>query len=111
MNVLFDTIKPRMEFTKIFMCLKMQVIVLHWQVMFRSTVDTALDCLELRKYFDVIYSNQEVKRPKPNFEMYFKIMMDMNSKPSETLILEDSHIGRQAVLDAGCHLLPIIDTL
>ena len=33
MNVLFDTIKPRMEFTKIFMCLKMQVIVLHWQVM------------------------------------------------------------------------------
>ena len=31
--------------------------------------------------------------------MYFKIMMDMNSKPSETLILEDSHIGRQAVLD------------
>ena len=29
----------------------------------------------------------------------------MNSKVSETLILEDSHIGRQAVLDAGCHLL------
>ena len=26
-NVLFDTIKPRMEFTKIFMALKMQVIV------------------------------------------------------------------------------------
>ena len=37
-------------------------------------------------------------------------MMDLNSKPNETLILEDSHIGRQAVLDAGCHLLFIIDT-
>ena len=111
MNVLFDTIKPRMEFTKIFMCLKnagYRIALASNAV--RSTVDTALDCLELRKYFDVIYSNQEVERPKPHFEMYFKIMMDMNSKPSETLILEDSHIGRQAVLDAGCHLLPIIDT-
>ena len=111
MNVLFDTIKPRMEFTKIFMALKnagYRIALASNAV--RSTVDTALDCLELRKYFDVIYSNQEVERPKPHFEMYFKIMMDMNSKPSETLILEDSHIGRQAVLDAGCHLLPIIDT-
>ena len=110
-NVLFDTIQPRMEFTKIFMCLKnagYRIALASNAV--RSTVDTALDCLELRKYFDVIYSNQEVERPKPHFEMYFKIMMDMNSKPSETLILEDSHIGRQAVLDAGCHLLPIIDT-
>ena len=111
MNVLFDTIQPRMEFTKIFMCLKnagYRLALASNAV--RSTVDTALDCLELRKYFDVIYSNQEVKKPKPHFEMYFKIMMDLNSKPNETLILEDSHIGRQAVLDAGCHLLPIIDT-
>jgi len=111
MNVLFDTIQPRMEFTKIFMCLKnagYRLALASNAV--RSTVETALDCLEIRKYFDVIYSNQEVKKPKPHFEMYFKIMMDLNSKPNETLILEDSHIGRQAVLDAGCHLLPIIDT-
>ena len=111
MNVLFDTIKPRMEFTKIFMALSnagYRLALASNAV--RSTVETALDCLELRKYFDVIYSNEDVKRPKPNFEMYFKIMMDLNSKPNETLILEDSHIGRQAVLDAGCHLLPVIDT-
>ena len=111
MNVLFDTIQPRMEFTKIFMCLRnagYRLALASNAV--RSTVETALDCLEIRKYFDVIYSNQEVKKPKPHFEMYFKIMMDLNSKPNETLILEDSHIGRQAVLDAGCHLLPIIDT-
>ena len=43
--------------------------------------------------------------------MYFKIMLDLNSKTGETLILEDSHIGRQAVLDAGCHLLFIIDIM
>ena len=71
-KVLFDTIKPRMEFTKIFMCLKnagYRIALASNAV--RATVDTAIDCLELRKYFDVIYSNQEVFRPKPNFEMYF----------------------------------------
>ena len=111
MNVLFDTIKPRMEFTKIFMALKnagYRIACASNAV--RSTVDTALDCLEITKYFDVIYSNQDVDKPKPHFEMYFKIMLALNSKPNETLILEDSHIGRQAVLDAGCHLLPVIDS-
>ena len=111
MNILFDSIKPRMEFTKIFMALKNAgyKIALASNAV-KSTVETALDCLELRKYFDVIYSNQDVDKPKPHFEMYFKIMLDLNSKPGETLILEDSHIGRQAVMDAGCHLLPVIDS-
>ena len=110
-NVLFNTIKPRMEFTKIFMALKNAGYRLACASnAVRSTVDTALECLELKKYFDIIVSNQDVSKPKPHFEMYFKIMLALNSKPGETLILEDSHIGRQAVLDAGCHLLPIIDT-
>ena len=111
MNILFDSIKPRMEFTKIFMALKNAgyKIALASNAV-KSTVETALDWLELRKYFDVIYSNQDVDKPKPHFEMYFKIMLALNSKPNETLILEDSHIGRQAVLDAGCHLLPVIDS-
>ena len=111
MNILFDSIKPRIEFTKIFMALKNAgyKIALASNAV-KSTVETALDCLELRKYFDVIYSNQDVDKPKPHFEMYFKIMLDLNSKPGETLILEDSHIGRQAVMDAGCHLLPVIDS-
>ena len=110
-KVLFDTIKPRMEFTKIFMALSnagYKIACASNAV--RSTVDTALECLKLTKYFDVIYSNEDVEKPKPHFEMYFKIMLDLNSKPNETLILEDSHIGRQAVLDSGCHLLPIIDS-
>ena len=110
-DVLFKVIKPRNEFTKIFQKLHSdgyKIAVASNAV--RSTVDTSIDCLELRKYIHTIYSNEDVERPKPHFEMFFKIMLELNSKPDETLILEDSHIGRQAVLEAGCHLLPIIDT-
>ena len=42
--------------------------------------------------------------------MYFKCMLKANCKPSETLIIEDSHIGRQAVLDSGANLLAVEDT-
>ena len=74
-NVLFNTIKPRMEFTKIFMALKNAGYRLACASnAVRSTVDTALECLELKKYFDIIVSNQDVSKPKPHFEMYFKIM-------------------------------------
>ena len=110
-DVLFKVIKPIHEFTKIFQKLNSdgyKIAVASNAV--RSTVDTSIDCLKLRKYIHAIYSNEDVKRPKPHFEMYFKIMLELNSKPDETLILEDSHIGRQAVLESGCHLLPIIDT-
>lgn len=110
-DVLFDTIKPRPEFTRIFKTLHnagYKIAIASNAV--RSTVTTAIECLELKEYIDLIYSNQDVKKPKPHFEMYFKIMLELDSKPSETLILEDSHIGRQAVLDAGCHLLPVLDS-
>ena len=76
----------------------------------RDTVKMSLLQLGIIEYFDFWISNEDVQNPKPHFEMYFKCMLKANAKPSETLIVEDSHIGRQAVLDAGCHLLAVADT-
>jgi HAD superfamily hydrolase (TIGR01509 family) len=73
----------------------------------RSTVKTSLLQLGVIEYFDFWYSNEDVVQPKPHFEMFFRCMLKANVGPSETLIIEDSHIGRQAVLNAGCHLLPV----
>ncbi len=66
--------------------------------------------LGIIEYFDFWYSNEDVHRPKPHFEMYFECMLKADAKPSETLIIEDRHIGRQALLDAGSHLLAVADT-
>ena len=76
----------------------------------RDTVKISLMQLGIMEYFDFWMSNEDVSRPKPHFEMYFRCMMLANATPAQTLIIEDSHIGRQAVLDAGCHLLPVEDT-
>ena len=76
----------------------------------RDTVKMSLLQLGIIEYFDFWYSNEDVHKPKPHFEMYFECMLKANAKPNETLIIEDSHIGRQAVLDAGAHLLAVADT-
>ena len=56
------------------------------------------------------YSNESVKRPKPAGEIYLRACLDAEVDPSETLVVEDSPIGRQAALNAGCHLLPVEDS-
>jgi HAD superfamily hydrolase (TIGR01509 family) len=62
------------------------------------------------EYIDYLYSNEDVKNPKPNVEMYLRCMIKAGVGPKETLIIEDSHIGRKAALDSGAYLCPIINS-
>ena len=45
---------------------------------------------------DFFISNQDVKNPKPNPEMFLKAMVNMRVS-KECVIVEDSHCGRQAL--------------
>ena len=110
-DILKETIVPRDDFTD--MCRELKdrgYIVACASNAVRDTVKMSLLQLGIIEYFDFWYSNEDVQNPKPHFEMYFKCMLKANCKPSETLIIEDSHIGRQAVIDSGAHLLAVEDT-
>jgi dTDP-glucose pyrophosphorylase len=56
---------------------------------------------------DYFVSNEDVSRTKPYPEMYWKCMIALNALPKNTIIIEDSHIGRQGALDSGAHLLAV----
>lgn len=73
----------------------------------RSTVTTALVSLGILKYVDHIVSNQDVNKPKPYPEMYWDCMKELNAIPATTIIVEDSHIGREGALNSGATLLPV----
>ena len=64
----------------------------------------------LLEYFDVIFSNQDVKKTKPHPEIYLRCMVKAEVSPKETLIVEDSHIGRKAANDSGAFLCPVVDS-
>ena len=110
-EILKETVQPRQDFVDMCREIKDRGYTLACASnAVRDTVKMSLLQLGIIEYFDFWYSNEDVHRPKPHFEMYFECMLKANAKPNETLIIEDSHIGRQAVLDAGAHLLAVADT-
>jgi HAD superfamily hydrolase (TIGR01509 family) len=77
----------------------------------RETVKLALLSIGVMEYVDYYVSNEDVKRPKPYPEMYWKCMTEMYANPSSTIIIEDSHIGRLGAITSGANLLPVENTM
>ena len=73
----------------------------------RETVKLSLLKTGIMEYVDYWVSNQDVNHPKPFPEMYWQCMTKCKALPRDTLIIEDSHIGRQGALDSGAVLLAI----
>lgn len=76
----------------------------------RETIKLALLSIGVMEYVDYYVSNEDVKRTKPYPEMYWQCMTALNVLPKNTVIIEDSHIGRQGALDSGAHLVPVKDS-
>jgi HAD superfamily hydrolase (TIGR01509 family) len=75
----------------------------------RNTVKTTLLRLGIMDYIDYFQTNEDVARSKPFPEMYWNCMTALNAIPGTTIIIEDSHIGRQGALDSGSKLVPVED--
>lgn len=72
-----------------------------------DTTYASLKSLGIDEYFDCVWSADLVRYPKPYPEMYWKAMLDCQAIPSTTIIIEDSHIGRQGAEETGAHLLAV----
>ena len=75
----------------------------------RETVRIALDHIGILNSVDYYVSNEDVFRAKPFPEMYWKCMTALNCLPKDTIIVEDSHIGREGATNSGAHLYPVKD--
>jgi HAD superfamily hydrolase (TIGR01509 family) len=72
-----------------------------------STLKICLNKLGISKYVHFKLSNEDVKNTKPNPEIYLRTFVEFGIYPSEALIIEDSHYGREAAISSGAMLLPI----
>jgi HAD superfamily hydrolase (TIGR01509 family) len=73
----------------------------------KKTIEIALKKLEIIDIIDGFLSNEDVLSPKPHPEIYMRCIIKEKVLPSETLIVEDSYIGRTAALSSGSNLCPI----
>lgn len=67
----------------------------------RETAKLQLIRKGFMEYIDFLFSNQDVNNPKPNAEIYMRCMIKAGVSPDETVIIEDSHIGRQGAVRSG----------
>ena len=75
----------------------------------RNTVKIILLRLGVLEFIDLYISNEDVYRNKPFPDMYWKCMIRLGALPRDTVIIEDSHIGRQGAIDSKCHLVAVND--
>ncbi len=73
----------------------------------QETLEIAIDKLKIKKFIKFSLSTKNIINPKPHPEIYLRCIINLSTKPSNTLILEDSHNGRVAAKDAGAKLMPI----
>jgi HAD superfamily hydrolase (TIGR01509 family) len=58
-------------------------------------------------YFEFLVSNEDVKKPKPDPEIYLTAMTRMGVTPGETLIVEDAPHGLEAARRSGAHVCQV----
>ena len=73
----------------------------------KNTILTMMNLAGLEDFIDLIISNEEVTKSKPDPEMYLMAMDKLDLKPEECLILEDNDHGIEAAIASGGHLLKV----
>ncbi len=73
----------------------------------RKTIELMLGKADISQYMEFILSNQDVKKAKPDPEIYITAINRLGLKPEECLICEDNQNGIQAALASGAHLFKV----
>jgi len=109
-DVISKFVKPNQQIIDVFKALRKNGIkVFVCSNSIRQTTKMYLLSLGLMEWIDEYISNEDVKSPKPNPSMYLKAMLDSGVSPSETMIVEDSHVGIRAAIASGANLLVVND--
>ena len=73
----------------------------------RKTVELMLEKSSLDIYFDLILSSSDVKKPKPDPEIYISAIQKLSIAPEECLIIEDNEHGILAAKASKAYVMII----
>lgn len=73
----------------------------------RKTIELMMNKAELTPYLDLIVSNEDVIKAKPDPEMYQTAMKKLGFKPGECIVVEDNPNGIQAGKASGAYVLEV----
>lgn len=73
----------------------------------RNSVVSMMQRSRLDGYLDLMLSNEDVSKAKPDPEIYITAMNRLGVEPSETLIVEDNEHGVRAARASGAHVFVV----
>lgn len=73
----------------------------------RQSLELMMRRAGLDGFLDLMLSNEDVARPKPDPEMYLTAMDRLGLAPAECLIVEDNDHGVRAARASGAHVLVV----
>lgn len=74
----------------------------------RSTIELMMEKAQLLQYLDLIVSNEDVKKAKPDPEMYSTAISRFGLKPEECVVVEDNPNGIAAGRASGAWVLEVV---
>ena len=75
-----------------------------------ENVNFLLDRAALRPYFQVVIDGHQVKRPKPDPEIYLLAAQRLGIRPANCIVFEDSLSGVEAATRAGMRIVGVSTT-
>jgi len=72
-----------------------------------SSVTIMLKKARILEFFDLVLSNEDVKKPKPDPEIYLKTFKKLGLEPAQCLIVEDAEHGKRAAYASGACVLEV----
>ena len=76
----------------------------------RANLDLLLDLMDLRKFFRVIVSGEEVVNGKPDPSIFLLAAQRLGLAPSDCVVIEDALVGIEAACRAGMQVLAVATT-
>ncbi|MFZ5875376.1 MAG: HAD family hydrolase [Nitrospirota bacterium] len=73
----------------------------------RDTIELMMRRAQLLEYLAFYVSNEDVKKPKPDPEMYATAITRLNLAPAECVVIEDNHNGILSAKAAGAHVMEV----
>lgn len=77
----------------------------------RKTIEIMMERAELMPYLDLIVSNEDVVKAKPDPEMYLTAMRKLSMRPEECIVVEDNPNGIQAGIASGAQVLQVVTVM
>ncbi|MCL2134284.1 MAG: HAD family phosphatase [Candidatus Bathyarchaeota archaeon] len=73
----------------------------------KPVIDTIIKTKKLKKYFQAIVTSETVKHSKPHPEIFLKCAKQLDTSPSECIVVEDSLFGVKAAKAAGMFCIAV----